>query len=68
LSSAPTQGQDLDKTTPQLQAQKYLAQGDFQSARRSADVLKQKGGNPAELVTKIDQEERRELNQLKKQV
>jgi len=59
--------QYLDKTIPQLQAQKYLAQGDFQSARRAADVLKQKGGNPAELVTKIDQEERHELNQLKNQ-
>jgi hypothetical protein len=59
--------QYLDRTIPQLQAQKYLAQGDFQSARRAADVVKQKGGNPAELVTKIDQAEQRELNQLKNQ-
>jgi len=59
--------QYLDKAIPQLQAQKYLAQGDFQSARRAADALKQKGGNPAELVAKIDQAERDELGKLKNQ-
>lgn len=59
--------QYLDKTIPQLQAQQYLTQGDFQSARRAADVLGQKGGNPAELIAKIDQTELRELNKLKNQ-
>jgi serine/threonine protein kinase len=58
----------LDKTNAQLQAQKYLAQGDFSSARRAADVLQQKGGDATELVTKINQAERRELNQLKNQL
>jgi hypothetical protein len=59
----------LDKTILQLQAQKYLAQGDFPSARRAADVLQQKGGGEAgELVAKINQAERQELNQLKNQL
>jgi eukaryotic-like serine/threonine-protein kinase len=59
--------QYLDKTIPQLQAQQYLAQGDFQSARRAADVLKQNGGNPADLIAKIDQAELHELGKLKNQ-
>jgi serine/threonine protein kinase len=58
--------QYLDKTI-QLQAEKYLAEGNFQSARAEAGVLKQKGGNPAELIARIDQEERGKLNQLKDQ-
>jgi eukaryotic-like serine/threonine-protein kinase len=51
----------------QLQAEKYLAEGNFQSARGEAGVLTQKGGNPAELIAKIDQAERDKLNQLKDQ-
>jgi len=39
----------------------------LQAARRAADQLKQKGGNPTELVTKIDQEEQQELKQLENQ-
>jgi eukaryotic-like serine/threonine-protein kinase len=57
--------QYLDKTIPQLQAQKYLAQGDFQAARRAADMLKQNGGDTAQLIAKIDQEERDALKQFK---
>jgi len=58
----------LDKTIPLLEARKYLAQGDFPSARRAADVLQQKGGDVSELVAKINQAERQELNQLKNQL
>jgi len=58
--------QYLDKAI-QLQAEKYLAGGDFQSARGEAGVLKQRGGNPAELIVKIDQAELHELNKLKNQ-
>jgi eukaryotic-like serine/threonine-protein kinase len=58
--------QYLDKTI-QLQGEKYLTQGDFKSARDEAGVLKQKGGNPAELIAKIDQAELHELNKLKNQ-
>jgi eukaryotic-like serine/threonine-protein kinase len=59
--------QYLDETIPQLQVQKYLAQGDFQSARGIVYAIKQKGGNPAELIAKIDQAELNELNKLKNQ-
>jgi len=51
----------------ELQAEKFLAEGNFQSARGEVDVLKQNGGNPAELVAKIDQAELHELNKLKNQ-
>jgi hypothetical protein len=50
-----------------IHAQKSLARGDFQSARHAAELFKENGGNPAELVAKIDREEQRELKQLENQ-
>jgi len=67
--------QYLDKTIPRLkqqnnllrQAQASLKQGDFASARRSADLLKQNGGNPVEIIASIDQAELAQLKQLENQ-
>lgn len=67
--------QYLEKTIPQLkqqnnllrQAQASLKQGDFSSARRSADLLKQNGGNPVEIIASIDQAELGQLKQLESQ-
>jgi eukaryotic-like serine/threonine-protein kinase len=50
-----------------VKAQKDLAQGDFQSARRDANLLKQNGGNPADLTAKINQVEWNELKQSENQ-
>jgi hypothetical protein len=58
--------QYLDQAS-QLQAEKYLAGGDFQSARGEASALKEKRGNPTELIVKIDQAELHERNKLKNQ-
>jgi hypothetical protein len=65
----------LTKTIPQQQAQngllahgrQSLSQGDFPSARRAADQLKQAGGNPEDLVAQIDQAEQSQLRQLENQ-
>ena len=65
----------LTKTIPQQQAQNgllaqgrhSLTQGDFPSARRAADQLKQAGGNPDELVARIDESEQAQLKQLENQ-
>ena len=65
----------LSKTIPQQQAQnallakgrQSLTQGDFTSARRAADQLKQAGGNPEDLVAQIDQAEQGQLKQLESQ-
>lgn len=65
----------LTKTIPQQQAQngllvhgrQSLTQGDFPSARRAADQLKQAGGNPEDLVAQIDQAEQGQLKQLENQ-
>jgi hypothetical protein len=65
----------LTKTIPQQQAQnalltkgrQSLTQGDFASARRAADQLRQAGGNPGDLVAQIDQAEQSQLKQLENQ-
>ncbi len=65
----------LTKTIPQQQAQiallargrQSVTQGDFATARRTADQLKQAGGNPEELVAQIDQAEQGQLKQLENQ-
>jgi hypothetical protein len=44
-----------------------LAKGDFQSARRLANQLSQKGGNTAELLGAINQAEQNQLRQLENQ-
>jgi eukaryotic-like serine/threonine-protein kinase len=65
----------LDKVIPQkirendLLAQAYLeiSQGEFQSARFISEQLRQNGGDPAPLLSKIDQAERTRLAQLEDQ-
>jgi serine/threonine protein kinase len=65
----------VDKVIPQkiqendLFAQAYLemSQGDFPYARSIADQLRQSGGDPAPLFSKIDQAERNRLVQLEDQ-
>jgi eukaryotic-like serine/threonine-protein kinase len=65
----------LERTIPQLKIQKSLdaharqnlERGDFPSARRAADEIKQNGGSPTELVGKIDQAELAQLKQLESQ-
>jgi len=65
----------LDKVIPQrilqndllAQARQNLKQGDFQSARRAADQLRQNGGDPAPLVAQIDEAEQSSLAQLESQ-
>ncbi len=65
----------LERTIPQLKIQKSLdaharqnlERGDFPSARHVADEIKQNGGNPTELVSKIDQAELAQLKQLESQ-
>jgi len=67
--------QYLTKTIPQQQAQKSflaqghqrLAQGDFASARRAAEQLRQAGGNADQLSAQIDQGELAQLKQLEGQ-
>ena len=64
--------QNLDKMLAQSKAQnallaqgrQNLAQGDFSSARRTADQLKQNGGDPAVLTAGIDRAEQVQLKQL----
>jgi eukaryotic-like serine/threonine-protein kinase len=65
----------LDKVIPQRMQQsrsiaigrQSLEQGDFPSARRAADQLKQQGGDPAPLLTEIDRAEQSRLAQLESQ-
>ena len=65
----------LDKVIPlriqesDLSAQAHLdmSQGEFQSARFVAEQIKQSGGDPAPLLTEIDQKERSRLVQLEDQ-
>jgi hypothetical protein len=64
--------QELDKLLAQSKAQntlliqgrQSLARGDFSSARRAADQLKQNGGDPAQLIAGIDRAELLQLKQL----
>ena len=65
----------LDKVIPQkiqenellAQAHLEMSQGEFQSARFISEQLKQNGGDPAPLVSKIDEAERNRLVQLEDQ-
>ena len=65
----------IDKVIPQRtlqndllgQGRQSLKQGDFPSARRAADQLKQNGGDPASLISEIDQAEQSRLAQLESQ-
>jgi eukaryotic-like serine/threonine-protein kinase len=65
----------LDKELPQrilqasllAQARQALKQGDLQSARQTANQLKQNGGNSSELVAEIDKQEQAKLGQLESQ-
>jgi serine/threonine protein kinase/uncharacterized protein YbaR (Trm112 family) len=65
----------LDKVIPQrilqdnllAQARLNLRQGDFQSARKAADQLKQSGSDAVQLVAEIDQSEQSWLAQLESQ-
>jgi eukaryotic-like serine/threonine-protein kinase len=66
---------NLDKVIPQRilqsdllgQGRQSLKQGDFPSARHSADRLKQNGGDSAPLLAEIDQAEQSRLAQLESQ-
>jgi hypothetical protein len=49
------------------QAERSLAQGDFKSARHAAELFRQNGGNPGELISKIDLEEQHQFQALKNQ-
>jgi eukaryotic-like serine/threonine-protein kinase len=65
----------LDKVIPQRarqngllnQSRQALRQGDFQAARQAASQLKQTGGDSAQVIADIDQEERIRLGQLENQ-
>jgi serine/threonine protein kinase len=65
----------IDNIIPQQKAQnslvietkQKLAKGDFRSARSLANQLRQKGGNPAELLSAIDRAENTQLKQFENQ-